>query len=221
MFKSFSQISEQAYLIDYGNTIDIKTNNKVINHFKYIQNLNYNYILNIVPSFNKLLIQFNPIYKKNILKLLKEIKSIKLEILNKVKIHDIEICYDEEYALDFKEIEKNSKIDFDSFIKLHLKTKFHVFMIGFLPGLPFLGKMKINNNIPRKISPRLKIPSGSVGIVNNLCVIYPNESPGGWNIIGKTKKKIFSFNKKKYSSISPGDQVCFKRISKIDFLTNE
>ena len=113
MYKSFSQISEQAYLINYGNTIDIETNNKVINHFKYIQNLNYNYILNIVPSFNKLLIQFNPNYKKNILKLMKEIKSIKFEILNKAKKHDIEICYDEEYALDFKEIEKNSKLDFD------------------------------------------------------------------------------------------------------------
>ena len=94
-------------------------------------------------------------------------------------------------------------------------------MIGFLPGLPFLGKMKINNNISRKLSPRLQIPAGSVGIVNNLCVIYPNESPGGWNIIGKTKKKLFSLNKKNYSSISPGDQVNFKKISKIDFLKNE
>ena len=64
MFKSFSQISEQAYLIDYGNTIDIETNNRVINHFKYLQNLNYKYILNVVPSFNKLLIQFKKILWK-------------------------------------------------------------------------------------------------------------------------------------------------------------
>ncbi len=91
-------------------------------------------------------------------------------------------------------IEKNSKLNFDSFIKLHLQTEFHVFMIGFLPGLPFLGKMKINSSIPRRLSPRLQVPSGSVGIVNNLCVIYPNDSPGGWNIIGKTKKKLFNFN---------------------------
>ena len=221
MYKSFSQISEQAYLIDYGNTIDLETNNKVINHFKYIQNLNYNYIFNLVPSFNKLLIEFDLNYKKNVLKLLDEIKSNKFDILNTVKTHNIEICYDEEYALDFKEIEKNSKLNFDSFIKLHLQTKFHVFMIGFLPGLPFLGKMNIKNNIPRKLSPRLQISSGSVGIVNNLCVIYPNESPGGWNIIGKTKKKLFNINKKKYSSISPGDLVFFKKISKIDFLKNE
>ena len=219
MFKSFSQISEQAYLIDYGNTIDIETNNRVINHFKYLQNLNYKYILNVVPSFNKLLIQFNPTYKKNILKLLREIKSTKYNFLNTVKKHNIEICYDEEYALDFKEIEKNSKLNFDSFIKLHLQTEFHVFMIGFLPGLPFLGKMKINSSIPRRLSPRLQVPSGSVGIVNNLCVIYPNDSPGGWNIIGKTKKKLFNFNKKNYSSISPGDQVQFIKISKNNFLT--
>jgi len=221
MYKSFYQISEQAYLIDYGNIIDIQTNIKVINHFKYIQNLNYHYIFNIVPSFNKLLIQFNPTYKKNILKLLIEIKSIKFNILTTIKKHNIEICYDEEYALDYKEIEKISKLDFDSLIKLHLETKFHVFMIGFLPGLPFLGKMKINKFIPRKLSPRLQIPSGSVGIVNDLCVIYPNDSPGGWNIIGKTKKKLFNINKKNYSTFSPGDQVKFKKITKNKFLLNE
>ena len=70
MFKSFSQISEQAYLIDYGDTIDVETNNKVINHFKYIQNLNYRFILNIVPSFNKLLILFDTRYKKDTLNLI-------------------------------------------------------------------------------------------------------------------------------------------------------
>ena len=219
MFKSFSQICEQAYLIDYGNSIDIETNKKVINHFKYIQNLNYKFIYNIVPSFNKLLIQFNPNYKINILNLLKDIKSKKFNVLNSRKKHKIEICYDEEYALDFSEIEKNSKLDFDSFIKLHLKTNFHVFMIGFLPGLPFLGKMNINYKIPRKLSPRLQVPSGSVGIVDNLCVIYPNDSPGGWNIIGKTIKRLFSLDKKNYSIISPGDQVQFKKISKDVFLT--
>ena len=92
-------------------------------------------------------------------------------------------------------------------------------MIGFLPGLPFLGTMNINNKIPRKLSPRLQVPSGSVGIVDNLCVIYPNDSPGGWNIIGKTKKRLFSLDKKNYSSISPGDQVQFKKISRDVFLT--
>ena len=102
---------------------------------------------------------------------------------------------------------------------MHLETKFHVFMIGFLPGLPFLGTMNINYKIPRKLSPRLQVPWGSVGIVDNLCVIYPNDSPGGWNIIGKTKKRLFGLDKKNYSIISPGDQVQFKKISKDVFLT--
>ena len=61
-----------------------------------------------------------------------------------------------------------------------------------------------------------------MGIVNNLCVIYPNDSPGGWNIIGKTKKKLFNFNKKNYSSISPGDQIQFiKDFKKLIFYQNE
>ena len=77
MFISYCQISEQSFLIDYGNVINIETNNKVISHFKYIKKLNYKFIFNVVPSFNKILIQFDPYYKKKIINLLDEIKFIK------------------------------------------------------------------------------------------------------------------------------------------------
>ena len=90
-------------------------------------------------------------------------------------------------------------------------------MIGFLPGLPFLGKMKHNIKIPRIESPRFNVNSGSIGIVDNLCVIYPNNSPGGWNIIGKTKVKLFHLNKINNSTILPGDKVKFIQISKKEF----
>jgi len=219
MFISYYQISEQSFLIDYGSLINIETNNKVITHFKYIEKLNYKFIFNVVPSFNKLLIQFDPYYKKKIIKLLDEIKFIKNHQKYSLRKHIIEICYDHEFALDFKQIEKYSNINFNQFIDIHLKTKFIAFMIGFLPGLPFLGKMNFNYKIPRIISPRKKVPKGSVGIVDNLCVIYPNESPGGWNIIGKTKKKLFDLDYSKLSIISPGDEVKFKKISKKDFLS--
>ncbi len=214
MFINFSQISERAYLLDYGNGIDISTNTKVLNHFNYIKSLNLKYINNIVPSFNKLLIQYDPIKKKHIIKLINKLKKINKKFTNAIKVHNIEICYDDEYALDYKRIEEYTKLDFDTFIKNHTKTNFHVFMIGFLPGLPFLGKMNHEIQIPRLETPRLNVISGSVGIVDNLCVIYPNNSPGGWNIIGRTKFKLFNPKNKNNLTILPGDKVKFLKIPK-------
>ena len=219
MFINFSQISERAYLLDYGNGIDISTNTKVLNHFNYIKSLNLKYINNIVPSFNKLLIQYDPIKKNHIIKLINKLKKINKKFTNAIKVHNIEICYDEEYSLDYKIIEKYLSLDFNSFIKLHLKTNFHVYMIGFLPGLPFLGVMKHNGKIPRLESPRLMVPSGSVAIVDNLNVIYPSDSPGGWNIIGKTPLNLFNINKENTSLLHPGDTVKFRSITKKELLS--
>ena len=89
-------------------------------------------------------------------------------------------------------------------------------MIGFMPGLPFMGNLDKQLSVPRKLTPRVHVPSGSVGIVDNLCVIYPNQSPGGWNIIGRTPQRMFDKNKKNptfvntcllYTSPSPRDRT--------------
>ena len=92
-------------------------------------------------------------------------------------------------------------------------------MIGFMPGLPFMGDLDSNLNVPRLINPRLRVPSGSVGIVEKFCVIYPNESPGGWNIIGNTPLKVFDeLNLSNPTLIKPGDQINFYKISKQEFI---
>ena len=91
-------------------------------------------------------------------------------------------------------------------------------MIGFVPGHPFMGDLDAKLFLNRLTTPRVKIPAGSIGIVEKFCNIYPYESPGGWNIIGKTPKKIFN-NKNSANPclLSPGDTVKFKSISKEEF----
>ena len=90
-------------------------------------------------------------------------------------------------------------------------------MIGFMPGLPFMGDIDESLSVPRKLSPRINVPKGSVAIVDNLCVIYPNNSPGGWNIIGNTPLNLFLKNKKEPTLLKPGNKVKFKSISKNEF----
>ena len=91
-------------------------------------------------------------------------------------------------------------------------------MIGFVPGHPFMGDLDSRLFLNRLKTPRVKIPPGSVGIVEKFCNIYPLESPGGWNIIGRTPNKIFNINNNSDPCLfSPGDSVNFKSISKKEF----
>ena len=88
-------------------------------------------------------------------------------------------------------------------------------MTGFIAGMPFLGDLDINMRVKRLETPRVKVPKGSVGITEQFANIYTFESPGGWNIIGNTPKKIFDGSKEKDPNfINPGDTVIFKNITK-------
>ena len=219
MFKHILQINEQSIIIDFGSKINIEISNivnlyskKIINSPKVIKELN---IKNCVPSYNKILIQFDPLNsnKRKIIDYLKTIKISKYQLIGKLKIIEIPICYDNICGLDLKEISQIIKLSKNEIIDNHLSTIFHVYMIGFLPGLPFMGDMNKNLLLPRKNSPRVKVPKGSVGIINNLSVIYPQESPGGWNIIGRTPINLFDKGRKNSLLINPGNKIKFKRIS--------
>ncbi len=223
MMKRIDQISEQAFLLDFGVDINIKLNQTVIafaNQIeKKIKKNNNLGIKNCVPSYNKILIQFDPLLnqKKEIINFLQTINKKKLNNPSINKHIEIPICYEDEFALDIKEIVKKTKLSKQKIINIHLKTNFYVYMIGFMPGLPYLGDLDKKIFLPRKSIPRTNVPAGSIGIVENFCVIYPNESPGGWNIIGRTPKKLFYKNKKNPTFLKAGNFVKFRSISKKEF----
>ena len=122
------------------------------------------------------------------------------------------------FGIDLINISKKLKIDKEEIINIHLKSIFFIYMIGFIPGHPFMGDIDPKLFLNRLKTPRVKLPSGSVGIVEKFCNIYPYESPGGWNIIGRTPIKLFN-NKDKSQPclLSPGDTVKFNSISKKEF----
>jgi KipI family sensor histidine kinase inhibitor len=223
MFKYINQISEQSYLLDFGSEIDIEINSlvnlfaqKILNNSKKINELG---IKNCVPSYNKILIQFDPlaVNKSKLINYIKSIKISKIERTNKKNIIEIPICYDDIFALDLNYISNVTKLSTNEIINEHLNTLFHVYMIGFLPGYPFMGNMSNKLSLSRKNTPRIKVPKGSVGIVDKICGIYPQESPGGWNILGRTPIDLFCKDKKVPLLIKPGDMVKFKQISTKEF----
>ena len=186
----------------------------------YIEKLNLTEIEDIISLKNSLGIIFNP-YKITSERLIKKIQNVisdkNLNIKKKSKTWKIPICYDKDFAIDFKEISSISKLDLEQLKKKHFNKTYEVDLIGFLPGFLYLGDLDKSLRFPRKKNPRTSIPEGSVGIAGNQTGIYNIESPGGWNIIGRTPLKLFNKSKNPPININQGDKVIFHEITKEDF----
>ena len=223
MLKKISNIGDCGITCDFGDEVNKNTNKEVIKLFNFIQDSvnksKIKGILNFTPSYNKLIINFElgQIKSKDIIEFIKSSDYSKVNLPENSKIVEIPICYDEEFALDIKRLEEKTKLNFKEIVSKHLETNFFVYMIGFVPGQPFLGDLNENLYHDRLDTPRIKINKGSVGIVEKFCTIYTFESPGGWNIIGRTPFELFNINKTNTSILSPGDTVKFKSISKKEF----
>ena len=222
MLKKISNIGDCGITCDFGDEVNKKTNKEVIKLFNFIQesvnSKKIKGILNYTPSYNKLIINFElgKIKSKEIIEFIKSSDYSKTNLSEKNKVVQVPICYDEEFALDIQRLEEKTKLSFKEIVDEHLNTDFFVYMIGFVPGQPFLGDLNKKLYHDRLDTPRVKINKGSVGIVEKFCTIYTFESPGGWNIIGRTPLDLFNINKKNTSMLSPGDTVKFKSIKKKD-----
>jgi len=225
MLKKISNIGDCGITCDFGDEVNKNTNKEVIKLFNFIkESVNSEKIkgiLNYTPSYNKLIINFDlgATKSKEIIEFIQGSDFSNLTSSEKNKLVEIPICYDEEFALDVKRLEEKTKLTFNKIVNEHLNTDFFVYMIGFVPGQPFLGDLNKNLYHDRLDTPRIKINKGSVGIVEKFCTIYTFESPGGWNIIGRTPLDLFNINKKNTSVLSPGDTVKFKSITKKDLLS--
>ena len=227
MFKKIYNISDQGIICDFGSEINKEINAKVIGVFNYINN-NLDAksklgIINCIPSYNKIVIQYDLLVTSSdsIIKYISSIKEHYLTYQNNQKKFELPICYDAEYGLDLESISKQNKISIEEIVHLHHETSFYVYMMGFLPGFPFMGDLTNKLLTSRLTTPRVLVPAKSVAIVEKFCAIYPFDSPGGWNIIGKTPSKLFEKNKKNPFLLYPGAQVEFKSISKTALLNME
>ncbi len=132
-------------------------------------------------------------------------------------LHKIPVCYDGAFAPDLQLMCNTKKMAADDIIQLHTAAPYHVFMIGFMPGFPYMGIVPEVLQMPRLRVPRTQVPAGSVGIAGTQTGIYPFASPGGWNIIGQTPLTIFDVNRPSPALINAGDSVQFYPIDTDEF----
>jgi inhibitor of KinA len=103
------------------------------------------------------------------------------------------------------------------YANLHAQGSYIVYMIGGFPGFPFMGDLPDILHAPRRPSPRLEVPAGSVAVAGRITAIYPSATPGGWNLVGRTPVPIFDVNNKPPTLLAPGDTVKFQQVSQYEF----
>jgi inhibitor of KinA len=129
----------------------------------------------------------------------------------------IPVCYEGEYAPDLEAVARDKGLSRKEVIDLHCSIPYRIYMIGFLPGFPYLGKIDPRLEIPRKVRP-VPVIAGGVGIAGLQTGIYPQNSPGGWQIIGRTPIRLFDREADPPVMLLTGDQVVFYPVSTADFL---
>ena len=224
MIKNICNLGDAAIYCDFGEEVNEKVNLNVIDYFNHIKKLIVEKkifgINNLTPSYNKLIINFD-LKITNFSKLKKIIESMEVvkELKKDKKKVDIPVCCDDEYGLDFVRLSEKLKISKEKILDLYFEKEYFCYMTGFIAGMPFLGDLDDKIRCERLETPRVKVPEGSVGITEQFANIYTMESPGGWNIIGNTPKKLFLKSELDNPAlIKPGYKIKFIRISKKEYL---
>ena len=215
MIKNILNLGDAAVYCDFGKEVSQEINTNVINYFKNIKDKKIEGITNITPSYNKLIVSFD-LEVTSYSKVKKIIENLELEkkIEKENKLIEIPVCCEKDFKLDNDRLEKKLGITYDKILEIFFSKEYFCYMTGFIAGMPFLGDLDINMRTTRLETPRVKVPKGSIGLTEQFANIYTFESPGGWNIIGKTPLEIFDTSKnEKPNLINPGDIVIFKEIS--------
>lgn len=130
---------------------------------------------------------------------------------------DVDVCYGGDCGPDLADVAAYAKVTEDEVVRLHSATTYRVYIVGFVPGLPYMASVHPRLALPRRTNPRTRVPAGSVAIAAGQTVIYPIETPGGWHLIGRTRVKPYDDSRAEPFLFRPGDRVRFHAIDRIEF----
>jgi len=216
----FKLASVDSLIIYFGNEISQDVASKVKNAYLNLKQKSIDGVIEIVPSYSSIFITYD-IFKydfDSIKKVLQESISEEVNADVSENIVTIDVYYGTEVGLDLEDMSKKTGLSIEEVILIHSQKLYDVYAIGFLPGFAYMASVDKKIAMPRLSSPRKQIPKGSVSIADTQTAVYPQASPGGWNIIGRTALELFDKNLESLSPLSVGDKVKFNPITKEEFL---
>jgi len=212
----FLPSGDTALTVELGERVDRSLSAAVIDLAARIDSADLAGIVEIVPTFRSLLVHYDP--------LLTTADALEGQITGLLahptaarqsgRRWRIPACYEADFAPDLDEVARRTGLSPAQVVEQHTAESYHVYMLGFLPGYPYMGDLPDAIQLPRRESPRIRVPAGSVAIATSLTAVYTIEGPAGWHLIGRTPVPFFDLRGAPPALLSPGDTVSFEATSR-------
>ena len=210
----FLSAGDRALVVDFGNRIDRALSEEVLRLAASLRADELSGVVETVPTFRSLMVHYDPLVTSSTV-----LEGAIASLLDRepgprapATLWRVPVCYEDEFAPDLAEVARLTGLAPDEVVTLHSGVPYHVYMLGFLPGFPYMGDLPAALVLPRRADPRVRVPAGSLSIATSLTAIYPYESPGGWHLIGTTPVRLFDIRRASPALLAPGDAVLFAPI---------
>ncbi|TDF89783.1 5-oxoprolinase subunit PxpB [Paenibacillus piri] len=228
-------MGDSAIVVKLGDRVDLETHAKVRVFSDYLAEHPFDGLVEYIPAFASVTVVYNPMriflsenkepHTEHIRypfdaveeKLKNILASMDTGSVPEPRVVEIPVCYGDEFGVDLEYVAEINGLRTDEVIQIHTSGEYLVYMLGFAPGFPYLGGMDKRIAAPRKQTPRLRIPPGTVGIAGEQTGVYPIETPGGWQLIGRTPISLFLPEKQPPTLLEAGNLVRFYPISRKEY----
>ena len=210
---------DTALAVEFGERVDRGTSERVLALHDRLSHAALPGIVELLPTFRSLMVHYDPV-RTSRAELWRGIEPL---LAGLEGVHPaarrwtIPVCYDPAFALDLAEVATRTGLTPAEVIECHSRMTYHVYMIGFLPGYPYMGDLPARLALPRRENPRTQVPAGSVAIATTMTAVYTLESPGGWHILGRTPVPLWNRRRDPPAALAPGDKVRFASIDRDEF----
>jgi inhibitor of KinA len=221
-------LGDRALIVEFGQVVDAAVNARVRAAARAVTQAVWPEVTDVVPAFASLALHFQPAAggRSPYESLCARVDALLAQVEpdaedGAARAVEVPVCYGGEFGPDLDEVARACGLDADEVVARHVASPHVAFMLGFAPGLPYLGGLDEKLAVPRRASPRTAVPAGSVAIAREQSIIYPLRTPGGWNLIGRTPLRLFDPAAWPPCRILPGDRVRFVSIAPAEFAAQE
>lgn len=211
----FLLAGDTALVVEFGKDIDLRISAKIVSLARRLDELRVDGVIETVPTIRSLIIYYEPLklscatLKERIRAALDDVASAPL----RARWWRFPVCYDLSLAPDLGHVAAQTGLSIGQVIERHTSVTYHVYMLGFLPGLAYMGDLVGELELPRRETPRPMIPGGSLGIASKMTCIYPMKTPCGWHLIGRSPVQLWDAGRRPCALLAAGDQVAFEPVS--------
>jgi KipI family sensor histidine kinase inhibitor len=210
---------DTAVTVEFGDRIDRALSEAVLRLNAFVRAANLPGVVETVPTFRSLAVHYDPLATDSgdLIPAIEKLIDGGRGDRKQSNLWRVPACYETSHAPDLADVARRTGLSTDEIVRLHSGTRFYIYMLGFVPGYPYMGDLPEAIVLPRRNDPRTRVPAGSIAIAAGMTAVYPVESPGGWHLIGATPIRLFDPRCPRPALFNPGDTVRFEPISGREF----